>query len=128
MFETLWFISNLCLLRPGVFNTIPNMKEANESVLKAIITTAQESIDFLEKCLAKLSRDICIPTNACFVRTKIPSANGENAQETCEIEWSNSQALKLEELRCYVCYQMGFSMLSCSGFGMTLSFLLTDKL
>ena len=80
------------------------MKEANETVLKAIITTVQDSIDFLEKCLAKLNRDISIPTNACFVRTKSPSSNGESGQETCEIEWLNSEVFKLEELKCYVSY------------------------
>lgn len=65
------------------------MKEANDSILKVLANSVRESVEFLEKCLKELDKDVCKPVSECF-----PDINSG-----LELNWDKSVPLKQHEIK-----------------------------
>jgi len=65
------------------------MKEANDSILKVLVNSVRESVEFLEECLKGLDKDVCKPVSECF-----PDVNSG-----LELIWDKSVPLKQQEIK-----------------------------
>jgi hypothetical protein len=70
------------------------MKEANESILKVLSNSVRESVEFLEKCLKELDKDVCKPVSECFA----------DVNSGLELNWDKCVPLKQQEIKiCVSC-------------------------
>jgi hypothetical protein len=65
------------------------MKEANESILKVLTNSVRESVEFLEKCLKELDKDVCKPVSECFA----------DVNSGLELNWDKCVPLKQQEIK-----------------------------
>jgi hypothetical protein len=65
------------------------MKEANESILKVLTNSVRESVEFLEKCLKELDKDVCKPVSECFA----------DVNSGLELNWDKCAPLKQQEIK-----------------------------
>jgi hypothetical protein len=65
------------------------MKEANESILKVLSNSVRESVEFLEKCLKELDKDVCKPVSECFA----------DVNSGLELNWDKCVPLKQQEIK-----------------------------
>ena len=94
---------------PGIVNPLQHMKDANENILRVLATSVQESVDFLEKLIKQLSRDICVPTTECF-------ANLIAEAGSYDVLWNHSQTLKLSTLKSLISFDLGIYYFQLSNY------------
>ncbi len=68
------------------------MKDANENILKGLVSNVQESVDFLEHFLKNLEHDICIPTSECY-------SNLNSETGTYDLIWEKASQLQIEAVK-----------------------------